>query len=331
MGIVIILILFILILCLSLAAKTYLSVPIYELKRRSRSDTKLSKTLYQVASYQKSYWLLNDLLVLILTTSLYVVTVNSFGWIWASLFTLIFTYVIFFWLPKRSPGKLSTNLAILLARPLKFILRHIDPLFLKVFKTSSEHNNQPHTGIYEASDIYRLIDQQKNQDDSRLENYQLEIIKNVLDFSKLKVQDVMTPKRKVKSLSADDNLGPVVLTELHDSGHHYFPIYQNKDANIVGTLSVEMIGDNSSSKISQIMDPKIMYANEEQEISEVLHAMLASGRHLFVVLNDSGNYSGIITSKEILKSLVGELVIDDLELYENKELVTAKFKTDKKA
>ena len=329
MSIVVILVLFVLILGLSLAAKSYLSVPIYELKRRSRSDDKFSKTIYQVASYQKTYWLLNDFLILILTTSLYVVTVNSFGWIWASVFSLIFTFVIFFWLPTRSAGKLSNHLAVLLSKPLKFILGYTEPIALKLFKSSTS-KSRPHTGIYEEIDIYHLIEQQKNQDDSRLQSYQLDIIKNVLGFNKLKVQDLMTPKRKVKSLSADDNLGPIVLTELHDYGHHYFPVYQDKEPNIVGTLSTEMIGENNSSKISQLMDPKVMYTNEEQEVGEVLHAMLASGRNLFIVLNDSANYIGIITSKDILKALVGELVVDDLDLYENKQLVSTKFKVDKK-
>jgi CBS domain containing-hemolysin-like protein len=284
-----------------------------------------------VAAYQRSYRVLNSLLVLILTSFLYVLTVHHFKKdLWAVALVFVFTFIIFFWIPKRPAGHFSNYLAKLLAKPLKFILGYFDPISSKVFKSQSVYKRYSHTGIYEQADVYHLIDQQKKQEDNRLEDYQLDIIKNVLDFNKLKVSDLMTTKRRVKSLSADDSLGPIVLTELHDSGHHYFPIYQDKETNIVGVLNADTIGENVSSKIASLMDSKIMYANEEQEVGEVLHAMLASGRNLFIVLNEGANYIGIITSKDILKALVGELIIDDLDLYENKELVSTKFHTKHK-
>ena len=309
MSIVVILILLILIICLLLSSKAYQSIPIYELKRRSRSNDKVSKTLYQVAAYQRSYRVLNSLLILILSSLLYVQTVHHFKELWAVIFVFVITFIIFFWIPKKSAGPFSNYLAKLLSRPLKFLLGYFDPISSKVFKSQSVYKRYSHTGIYEQADIYHLIEQQKKQEDSRLEDYQLDIIKNVLDFNKLKVSDLMTTKRKVKLLSADDSLGPIVLNELHDSGHHYFPIYQDKESNIVGVLNPDTIGENVSSKVSNLMDSKIMYANEEQEVGEVLHAMLASGRNLFIVLNESANYTVIITSKDILKALVGELII----------------------
>jgi CBS domain containing-hemolysin-like protein len=330
MGIVVILILLFLVICLLLSSKAYLSVPIYELKRRSRTDDKVSKTLYQVAVYQRSYRVLNSLLVLILVSFLYILTVHHFKEFLAFVLVFIVTFIIFFWLPKKPAGSFSNYLARILARPLKFILGYFDPISSKLFKSQSVYKRYSHTGIYEQADVYHLIEQQKKQEDSRLEEYQLDIIKNVLDFNKLKVVDLMTTRRKVKSFSADDSLGPVVLNELNDSGHTYFPIYADKETNIVGVLNIDTISDNSSSKISSLMDAKLMYANEEQEVGEVLHAMLASGKNLFIVLNGSANYTGIITSKDILKALVGEVIIDDLDLYENKELVSTKFHTKDK-
>jgi CBS domain containing-hemolysin-like protein len=283
--------------------------------------------LYQVAAYQRSYRILNSLLILILTSFLYVLTVNHYKEFYSVIIIFILTFIIFFWLPKRPAGRFSNYLAKLLSKPLRFVLGYFDPISSKVFKSESVYKRYSHTGIYEQADVYHLIEQQKKQEDNRLEDYQLDIIKNVLDFNKLKTIDLMTTKRKVKSLSASDNLGPIVLNELHDSGHHYFPVYQDKENDIVGILNSDTLAEKSSSKISNSMDTKIMYANEEQEVSEVLHAMLASGRNLFIVLNDNATYTGIITSKDIIKALVGELIVDDLDLYENKQLVSAKFHT----
>jgi len=330
MGLAVILVIFVFILALLLSSKTYLSVPIYELKRRSRLNDKFSKTIYTVASYQNSYRLLNNLLILILVSGLYVLTANHYDQFWSVIIVFIFTFVIFYWIPRIKAGKISDYLATLLAKPFKFVLTYTDPISLKLFKSSKSYKRYNHTGIFEESDLYHLIEQQKTQVDSRLEGYQLDIIKSVLDFNKLNVKDLMTPKRKVKSISSDDGLGPVVLTELHDSGHHHFPVYKDKDSNIIGTLNAELIGEVHDLKVSRLMDPKVIYVNEDQEVGEVLQMMMSTGRHLFVVLNDNGDYSGIITSRDILKSLIGETMIENIELFEDKEIVAAKSKPTKK-
>jgi CBS domain containing-hemolysin-like protein len=329
MSTLIIIVLLILTLSLLLSSKSYFSIPVYELKRRSRSNDKLSKTLYSVASYQNSYKLLNNLLILILSSATYLLIIRHHKYYWAFIFVFIYTFVIFFWLPRRKSGKISNYFATLLAKPLKFVLHYTDPISIKLFKASKTYQRYTHTGIFEEADIYHLIEQQKTQNDSRLKGYQLDVIKSVLDFNKLLVLDLMTPKRKVKSISADDSLGPIVLTELHDSGHHYFPVHQDKESNIVGTLNAELIAEGRDTKISKLMDPKVIYVNEEQEVGEVLQMMTTTGRHLFIVLNDNGDYSGIITSRDILKALMGESIIDDLDSYEDKETVSAKTKTEK--
>ncbi len=328
MSTLIILVLLVLTVVLLLSSKSYLSVPVYELKRRSRSGDKLSKSLYSVASYKNSYKLLNNLLILVFSSVIYLLVVKHFASFWAFIFIIAYTCTIFFWLPRRAAGKMSDYLALLLSKPFKTILVYTHPISLKLFKSLNNYSRYTHTGIYEEADFFHFIEQQKTQSDNRLKDYQLDIIKNVLDFNKSKVLDLMTPKRKVKSMSVEDSLGPIVLSELHASGHHYFPIYQDKDSNIVGVLNAELVGENHDQKISKLMDSKVFYANEGQEVSEILQAMVSTGRHLFVVVNDHGDYSGIITSRDILKSLVGESIVDGLDDYEDKEIAKSKAKKD---
>jgi CBS domain containing-hemolysin-like protein len=329
MSIILILVLLVLTLCLLLSSKAYLNIPVYELKRRSRSDPK-AKTLYSVASYQNSYKLLNNALILISSTFIYILIVRHFKDLWAFIFVIIYTFVVYYWLPRRKPGTISNYLANLLAKPLRYILGYTEPISIRLFKVSKTYIRYIHTGIFEEADIYHLIEQQKTQPDSRLKDYQLDVIKNVLDFNKLKVSDLMTPKRKVKAISADDSLGAIVLAELHESGHHYFPVYQEKASHIIGTLNADVVGDNHDSKVIRLMDKRVIYANEDQDVGEILQLMMSTGRHLFIVLNDNGDYSGIITSKDILKALMGESVIDNIDSYVDQDVDAIKAaKTEK--
>jgi CBS domain containing-hemolysin-like protein len=327
MSIVLILILAIIGVFLEITAKAYLAVPNYELKRRSRAGDKFSKTLYLVASYQNVYKLFNNSLLIIVSTFFYILAVAKSSGSVAFLLVFLYTFFIFFWSPRRPVSKLANFLARVSAKPLKFVLGYFNPIALKLFKSLNTYKRYKHTGMFEAADVFHLIEQQKSQADNRIDEYQLEIIKDVLEFNNQRVLEVMTPKRKVKAIAASDSLGPVVLDELHATGHHYFPVYEDKPNNIIGTLNLDYVSNSKTSpKVSSVMDQKLVYANEEQSVSEILQAMIKSNRPIFIVINEKGDYSGIITIRDTLRELVGEDVIDDIASYENKDAVSSKFK-----
>jgi CBS domain containing-hemolysin-like protein len=168
-------------------SKSYLSVPVYELKRRSKLGDKLSKDLYLVASYERTYSIFNKVLILLLSTFFYIIAVTKSSGIFAFILVLLYTFLVFFWLPRTKQSRLSDYLASLSAKPLKLILSYLNPLILKFHRSTSPHKRYGHTGIFEESDIYHFIDQQKSQEDSRVEGYALDVIKSVLDFNKSRV------------------------------------------------------------------------------------------------------------------------------------------------
>ena len=70
----------------------------------------------------------------------------------------------------------------------------------------------------------------------------------------------MTPLSAVYFVSAEESLTPVVLGELHDSGHSRFPVYQGSNQNVVGTLFIKDAMQTKDSKsVKNINAPRSLF------------------------------------------------------------------------
>lgn len=323
MYIVLILILAVLVMIFISIATVYKSISLVELKRRARNGQHLAKSLYRVASYKYSSQFLLLLLATISATAFfYFVSEKSPVWV-ALTADFALVWLAYVWIPRGPVNTVSQYLAQILSRPLGWALEYLHPLFKHVHKKTSR---MPHTGLYELSDIVRLLTVQQKQKDNRIDEFEINLLKHVLNFSHYQVVDIMTPKRKVHSISIKDILGPIVLSELHKTGHTHFPVFEGKATNVVGILSIAGYAHTKQSLgVEEVMSQSIYYVHEEQYLSEILQVIIKNSQEMFIVVNRSQEYVGIITAREILKSLVGTEITDEFDSYDNREKVAAMF------
>jgi magnesium and cobalt transporter len=137
------------------------------------------------------------------------------------------------------------------------------------------------------------------------------------------VSDVMVPRRGVKLVKASDAVGPIIMDELHDSGHSRFPVYEGDDEDhIVGTLFLrDLVHARKGGAISGLMDGKVYYVHEDYTLEQALHAFLKTKRHLFIVINNFEEFVGIITIEDILEQVIGHKIIDEFDQYEDMRAV----------
>lgn len=323
MYILLIVILAILVLVFISIANVYNAIPLDELKRRARRKEEPAKSLYIVASYKSSSQILLYFLATI-TGAVFFVFVARRSPIWIALVAdIVLIWLAYIWIPRSSINIVSQYLAQVLAKPIASILQYIHGPFRKLSKSSY---NPQHTGLYEKSDIVKLLTKQQKQQDNRIDEFEINLLKQVLDFGNYQVLDVMTPKRRVHSISANETLGPIVLSELHKSEHSYFPVYENKISNIVGILNIASLTNSRITlKVNEIMSQSLYYVHEEQYLSEALQVIIKTSQEILIVINSNQDYVGIITAREILKKLVGEIVTEEFDSYDNRELVADRF------
>lgn len=305
--------------------KTYFYRPLKELKRWAVGGDQLSKIIYQVEVYQTE---LKLLLWLVFGLSgaggflLFARVAPSFLGFFVITITL---WLAFLWIPRSRLTVIGANLAVFCTPVVLRILRAVHPLNRHLASYADRYLGQHHTGLYETDDVYDLIEQQKNQVDNRITHKQLELIRRVLKFSDHFVRELTITNKRVKAVSLDDNLGPVLLGELHSSGHHYFPVYQTKPSNIVGTFFLREVDSSAQPlKVSDLYQKKVAYVHEDDNLEEALQAFYASQAHLLVVVNSYNEYVGIMTLHDMLHQLMVLESSTEIPSYDNRKVVAAR-------
>lgn len=306
--------------------RTYQAVPIRELKRRAREGDELAEALFKAVGYGHS---LNTVLwfLVLASSALFFVSVSMSAPVWVALITCgMVAWLGFVWLPARRVSRLGKLAARHLAGPLAWLLNYLHPLLDRFHRFIERHRPvSVHTGMYDRDDLIDLLELQKVQADNRIDGFLLEVAKHSLTFGDILVRDVLVPRRVVKSVSASEPLGPVLLDELHDSGHSRFPVYEENSDNIVGVLLLRdlITSAKQSGMVQRVMRPTVCYMHEEQTLAEALQAVLKTHQHLFIVVNSFEEYVGIITIEDILERIVGKPIIDEFDEYEDLRAVAA--------
>jgi CBS domain containing-hemolysin-like protein len=310
--------------------KNYYAVPARELKRRAARHDPVATQLYRAVAYGNS---LRGLLWLYigLTSAASLVLLARLLPVWASLLIVgPLLWIVFSLLPATRTTRLGKYLTRLATPPIAWLLNYLHPVLSRGADVVEGHYlAAKHTGLFEREDLLALIKRQKAQPDNRLTVEELEIAKRALSFSDHKVADVLTPRKAIKTVLANDTIGPVLIDELHKSGQDYALVRQSAKGDIVGSLRFDQLNLESRGNVRDIMNPAVYYVHENDSLGQALHAFFVTNQPVFMVVNDFEEYLGIISVETILQQLLGHVPGEDFDQYADLSAVAARHtKTD---
>jgi CBS domain containing-hemolysin-like protein len=303
--------------------RTYGHVPEKELKRRARSGDSFAEGLHRAAAYGASLRALLWLMV-VLFASVFFLYVSRHTATWFALLAIgLVVWFGFVWLPANEASKTSTWLAMRIAPFFAWILQWLHPVLNGFVSLLRRYRPlRVHTGLYDVDDLIQLFERQEVQADNRIDKATLEVTKHALSFGNKKVEDILTPRRVVKTVNVEETVGPVLMTELHASGFSRFPVYEGKQDNMVGVLYLrDLVNAKTGGQIRKIMHPQICFVHEDQSLAEALQAILKTHQHLYVVVNSFEEYVGIVTIEDILEEIVGKQIVDEFDQYDDMRAV----------
>lgn len=306
--------------------RTYSSLPLKEMKRRARSGDAIAAALYRAASYGASLRLLLRVVIVIVGALFFKSVAHATqGW-FAVLVSAALLWFGFIWLPAQEATRLGLWVAGKLAPLFEKVLQYIHPFLERIIGFVRRHRPvSVHTGLYDKEDLLDLFAQQKVQADNRVDAQTLEIVEHSLQFGDKKVADILTPRRVVKAVSADDTIGPVMMTDLHGSGHSRFPVYEGKQDNVVGVLYLrDLVRAKAGGTAQKIMSKIVCYIHEDEPLTAALQAILKTHQQLFIVVNTFEEYVGIVTIEDIMEQIVGKQIIDEFDQYDDLRAVATK-------
>lgn len=295
-----------------------------ELKRRAHKGDQVAIALYQVSRHGLTADLFLLMVSIVASALAFVIMAEVLSDFLAFLLIIGLIILIFVVLPKRS-SKIAHKLALKLSPYLAKLLIKIRPFTNKT--ATFIRRNKPvtiHTGLYEKEDLIELLEQQKVVPHNRIEATELDMAAHLLRFGDKKVKDHMVPKRTVHFVSSEDPIGPILLSELYDSGFSRFPV-RNHEEKIVGTLFLkDMVDKRVSGIVSNVMSKDVFYVNDSAPLEQVLAAFLKTKHHLFIVVNSFEEIVGIISIEDVLEQMIGRRIVDEFDRFEDMRMVAAK-------
>jgi CBS domain containing-hemolysin-like protein len=157
-----------------------------------------------------------------------------------------------------------------------------------------------------------------------------------LDFDDKLVSDIMTPKSVVDTISRTEILGPLVLDDLHKTGHSRFPVIDGDIDHIVGMLYLRDVltldgSKKHTSKVESAMSKHVFYIRQDHTLSQALKAFLKTHHHLFVVINEYRETVGIVTLEDTIEALLGKRILDEFDAHDDMRAVAERNASSSKA
>ncbi|MBI3889058.1 CBS domain-containing protein [Candidatus Saccharibacteria bacterium] len=151
------------------------------------------------------------------------------------------------------------------------------------------------------------------------------LIKHGLSFGAKLVSDIMTPRSVIDSIEARELLGPLVLDDLHKTGHSRFPVVEGDIDHVVGMLHIRDLltldaGKNTTTA-TKAMEKRVFYIKQTQTLEHALAAFLKTHHHLFVVVNEYRETVGLLSLEDVIETLLGREIVDEFDTHEDLRVV----------
>jgi CBS domain containing-hemolysin-like protein len=148
-----------------------------------------------------------------------------------------------------------------------------------------------------------------------------ELVKNALALDKVTAREIMTPRTVVEKLS-DATTVRDAAREVGKAVYSRIPIFDDEDPETwVGVvLTRDVLAAYARNELdvtlSSLARP-IDFIPEQTPGHVLLRKFIKTRRHLFAVANEYGGVVGVVTLEDILESVIGQEIMDEVDVTED--------------
>lgn len=160
-----------------------------------------------------------------------------------------------------------------------------------------------------------------------IEKEESDILKNLVRFSSLRVKDIMTPRVVVVMFNEEEVVSDVF--DKHDElRFSRLPVYGEKEDDITGyvlknDLLINLAQDKDSVKLQEIKRD-ILILPETISLQSLFEQLLENQEHIAVAVDEYGGFSGIVTMEDVVETLLGMEIVDEIDKNEDMQKLARK-------
>ncbi|MCH2539230.1 MAG: hemolysin family protein [Anaerolineales bacterium] len=136
------------------------------------------------------------------------------------------------------------------------------------------------------------------------------LLLGVFDFSKRRLNQVMTPRNRLKAIAHDTALEDI-LNDVVSSSFSRFPVYQDNLDHIIGILHVKDLARQHMDTLNTFNLHTLLHPAhhlpENAPLGTVLSSLKDGPSHMAIVLDEYGGTAGIVTLEDLFEEIVGEI------------------------
>ena len=230
-----------------------------------------------------------------------------------SYFTLVFGELF----PKRLALKKTEMIAMMSVKPIMFISKIAAP-FVKILALSTsllvKITGLDKDGLDEKvtkEEIKSLME--TGEEHGAINESEKEMIESIFDFDDKRAEKVMTSRTEVYCIDIEEPLESY-LDELLEKRYARVPVYEGEIDNIIGVLYMKDFIIEAKNKGFDNIDIRGLlqepcFVPECKKVQDLFKELQASRRHIAIIIDEYGGFSGIVTIEDLIEEIMGE--IDD--------------------
>ncbi len=297
-------------------------------KKGSKQLLKLRREPRRVITFLLIGNNISNILASVYTTSL---SISYFGDLGVGIATGFLTLIILIFceiVPKSFSTVNAQNIALLGAPFLHFFINLFSPIIslfdiltLLIIKKSKK------APVFTESEFKSIVD--LAVEENFFGEEEKKFIKNLVDFSEYTVEDIMTPKEKIVTISSNMSVKRALLS-VKKYRYMRFPVEKKRTGEIIGVVHLRDLITNvkGNSKIKVIdIARNIQLIPKDYPISKLFNEFRKTKTHIAMVVDSNKKIVGLVTFEDLIEEIFGE-IYDETEIpmkvevkYQNSKMI----------
>lgn len=221
--------------------------------------------------------------------------------------------------PKTYAARHATRMALLVSRPLNWIVKALYPLIRIAFVSPSRLLIRGLDRLFGARDDQPSITEEelrmiidRSSEEGILDVEERDLLHNVFDFGDTLVSEVMTSRTQ---MVAFDVASPVneAFEQMLESSHSRFPVYEESIDEIKGIVHLKDLfkahytGQLTPEQTLADFIRPTLFVPENKHVIDLLELMQTHQVRTVIVADEFGGTEGMVSYRDLMKEIFGEI------------------------
>ncbi|UYF44101.1 CNNM domain-containing protein [Aliarcobacter cryaerophilus] len=241
-----------------------------------------------------------------------------FGSNWQAVIAFILTLMVLFIseiFPKTLGAIYWRKFIVPAVYIISFMVKITYPfIFIATFITNTLQKGRKNEVNFSKDEIITIVDMSEKE--GVLQAKESILIKNLFKLKNIKAKDIMTPRTVVFAFDSKTTLKEALL---NDNLYVYsrIPVYNESIDDIAGVVFKQTILEKRVKKKKKTLLKDIIVpvhkVPENISVSTLFDMFIRMKMHLFIVQDEYGQTSGVVTLEDALETLLGIEIVDEMD------------------